>query len=408
MAAAVPPGSSPHAWRDVLADLARALHEAGAAAHRIEDSVDVAAAALGVEASVFATPTALILGFAPDDTRVMRVTPCEVDLARLARLDDLVDELCALPEEANPTGLADLRRRIGESPPVYGAWPTLAALALVPGAVAAAFGGGVGEVAVAAVVGFLAGWGERLLVDRPSLRRSWFLLASLGASLSAAATSAGAGLDADVIVLGGLIVLFPGFTLTTAVAELSTGNLAAGTSRLTAAALVLLQLGVGAAVASRLAPLLFTAPVSSGLAPASTGWQSAALLGAGLGLCLLLRVPRRWVPAALLASALSFWGTVWATSLLGQDLGALGGALLATAFSNAMARWFSVPAVVPLVPSIILLVPGSVGYRSMLALADQQTLLGVQTAVSMFFTAVAIVAGMLLAHTIVSPRRLPV
>ena len=59
-----------------------------------------------------------------------------------------------------------------------------------------------------------------------------------------------------------------------------------------------------------------------------------------------------------------------------------------------------------LVPGILLLVPGSVGYRSLSSLMERQTVAGIETAFSMILTAVALVAGLLIAGVIAPEPRL--
>jgi uncharacterized membrane protein YjjB (DUF3815 family) len=57
------------------------------------------------------------------------------------------------------------------------------------------------------------------------------------------------------------------------------------------------------------------------------------------------------------------------------------------------------------VPAVLLLVPGSMGFRGVSALLGRDTLSGVGTLFEMFVVAIAIVAGLLVANAVVSPRR---
>ena len=54
---------------------------------------------------------------------------------------------------------------------------------------------------------------------------------------------------------------------------------------------------------------------------------------------------------------------------------------------------------------VLLLVPGSMGFRGMASLLGHDTLSGVETVFAMFVVATAIVAGILIANAVVSPRR---
>jgi uncharacterized membrane protein YjjB (DUF3815 family) len=58
------------------------------------------------------------------------------------------------------------------------------------------------------------------------------------------------------------------------------------------------------------------------------------------------------------------------------------------------------------IPGMMLLVPGSIGYRSLESLMERDVVAGIGTAFSMALVAVAIVAGLLLANSLVPPRRI--
>ena len=73
--------------------------------------------------------------------------------------------------------------------------------------------------------------------------------------------------------------------------------------------------------------------------------------------------------------------------------------------SAAFERWRHRPAPVVLVPGILLLVPGSIGYRSLSSLLERDTIAGIDTAFTMVLTAVSLVAGLLLAGVLVPPPR---
>ena len=72
--------------------------------------------------------------------------------------------------------------------------------------------------------------------------------------------------------------------------------------------------------------------------------------------------------------------------------------------SNLYALWRDRPAQVPLTPGVLILVPGSVGFRSLASLLDRQVISGIDMAFTMVLVATALVAGILVANEIV-PRR---
>jgi uncharacterized membrane protein YjjB (DUF3815 family) len=56
-------------------------------------------------------------------------------------------------------------------------------------------------------------------------------------------------------------------------------------------------------------------------------------------------------------------------------------------------------------PGILLLVPGSVGFRSMSFLLERDTPLGLDTAMLLLTLLVSIVAGLMFGDLLISPRR---
>jgi uncharacterized membrane protein YjjB (DUF3815 family) len=94
---------------------------------------------------------------------------------------------------------------------------------------------------------------------------------------------------------------------------------------------------------------------------------------------------------------------------LGVELGTFAGALAVGLASSGYERWTGRPSAVLMVPGILLLVPGSVGFRGLISLTERQALVGIETIFSMVLTAVALVAGLLIAAAVapeprVSPR----
>jgi uncharacterized membrane protein YjjP (DUF1212 family) len=70
--------------------LGRAMHTYGFPAHRIELVLESACHKLGLQGQFFSTPTALFSSFGPQEeqqTHLLRVTPGEVNLGKIADLD---------------------------------------------------------------------------------------------------------------------------------------------------------------------------------------------------------------------------------------------------------------------------------------------------------------------------------
>lgn len=408
LSAREPTASATHT-ADFIELFARALHRFGTPAHRLEEALVAVSKRLGVQGQFFSTPTALFAAFDHPDlarTRLLRVEPGEINLEKLSLLDA---ELARATSRAVDIQRAQARiAAVLDTPPRYGRTSTTAAFALSSAAAAHFFGGGVAEILGAGLAGLLIGLLALLVEVWPSAGRLFELLAAL---IAAFATTALAGLWGGMApflaTLAGLIVLVPGLGLTTAMTELATRNLVSGASRLAGALLTFVTLGFGVAVGNRLGVALVGSVDIVPTAATMPVWsEPLALLVAAGAFTVLFRAHPRDCGWILAAAALALYGSRVGSETLGPELGALTGAALVGLASNLHARWLDRPAAVTQVPGLMLLVPGSVGFRSVAALLERDTLSGVQTAFSMTLVAVALVTGLLVANILVPPRRI--
>lgn len=401
------PDAAARASMTFVLELGRALHRYGAPAHRIEDVMGRVSARLGLEGQFYSTPTALIASFGPPPapaTSLLRVQPGESGLDKLGALDTVVDEV--VDGRLDPDAGLEAVRRILDRPPPFGRLAVVAAYALVSFTAARFFGGGLAEACVAGLIGLSTGALSLVFTRTPSTVRVFELVAALVAAALAQGAALVVPLSPYVAIVSGVIVLVPGFTLTVAMAEVATRNLVSGTARLTAAAVIFLEIAFGVALGERLVTGLFGAAVPA--APATGPWwtEALAVAGSAVGLLVLFQAPRRRLGWVVLAAFVAYYGARTGAWLLGPALGASVGAFLAAAASNLYARRLRRTALVPLTPAMILLVPGSIGFRSLSSLLDRDVVSGVDTAFTMVLVAVAIVAGLLVANVVVSPRRL--
>lgn len=386
--------------------LGEALHRYGAPAHRLEALLEKVVARLGVDARFYSTPTAIFAAVGrPDElsSSFVRVPPGDMDLGRLVELDAL--SMALVDGEVSFTDAAAQLDAILEHPPVYSNAFTLVAYAVASAAGARLFGGGFNESMVALVAGFCVGLVAVLAPRVEALNRIQEAASALIASLLIALAGAFVKpLSIEVTTLAALLSLFPGLSLTVALTELATRNLMSGTARLAGAVTVLLQLTFGVALGGRIGVLFFDGVSSPPPEPAL--WTMApAFILATVALVVLMRgrVEELWMMG--LTALAGYIGTRLGASVLGPELGAFIGALVAATTSNALARVFDRPAVVALVPALLLLVPGSVGFRSVTSFFENDVIAGVSFAFSMLIVGVSLVAGLLLANVLMRPGR---
>ncbi len=389
-------------------ELGRTLHRFGASAFRLEEVLESVARSLAlVDAQFFSTPTSLFASFGElgaQHTSLQRIDPGEIDLGKLYDVDRLADDVARGRVDAE-VGLEKLRA-LADRPPRFGPLVTLFAYAATSASVARFFGGGIAEILVGCAIGCVSGALWLMLARSTSGVRVYELVAAALASLMAqAAAHSFGGVSVFVCTLSGLIVLVPGLTLTTAISELATRHLVSGTARMMAAATAFLLIAFGVAVGNQLGHTILGQPIDASPSELPFWTELLAFAVAVACLILLFRAPLRSAPAILVTASIAYFGSREASILLGPEIGVFFGAFGAAVAANVYARRYDRPASVPLVPGILLLVPGSVGFRSVSSFLDQNLLSGIESAFTMVMIAVAIVAGLLFASVTVSPHR---
>jgi uncharacterized membrane protein YjjB (DUF3815 family) len=202
----------------------------------------------------------------------------------------------------------------------------------------------------------------------------------------------------------------PGLMLTTAVAELSSQNWASGTARFAGATVALLKLTFGTIVATQVAHALGWQPqlISAPQLPAWAEW--VGLLVGSAAFAVLFGAARRDFLVVMAGAWIGYGLTRLGGQIPGLSSEAFaGGVFLAglgvAMVSNAFGRIFRRPGALLRVSGIILLVPGSVGFRSLNFVMERDVVLGLDTAVAVLSALIALVAGLLFGNLLVPPRR---
>ena len=388
-------------------ELGAALHRAGAPAHRLETALSRISTQLGLQAAFFSTPTSLTAAFGDlggQRSGLVRVTPGDVQLERLVLLDATGDAL--LSGELDLDQAEAQVAAIEAAPPRFGPRATTAATSLVSATAVGFFAGTWGDVVLAGLVGLAVGLLQLASVRIAALGR---LFLPVAAATATALASLGAwllpGSSAHLITLCALIVMVPGLSLTVAANELATGHLVSGTARMTGAAVVFLQIGLGVVAGSLVGGLLPPSPMPVVTLPLPPGSLWAAGVLAAMSLVVLFQARPRDTPIILLAALTALAATHTAGHWVAAPGPAFVGALAVGLLGNATARISGRPAQVAVLPGILLLVPGSVGFEAISAMLQDEVLVAVQTAFAALMAAVALAAGLLVANAALPARK---
>lgn len=390
-----------------ILQLGRALHTSGYSAQRLEEALMLTSDRLGIIGQFFSTPTSIMASFGPQDdqrTFMIRVEPGDSDLGKLARVDTVARSV--LSGQMTPAEGSAAIDRLDRTPPIYGKLLTTLAFGLASGAGARFLGGGPGEMVVGLLVGLVIGLLALSAARHPALGRIFEPVAAFTASAIASLLAvAGVPVSVFLATLAGVIILIPGLTITTAITELSTRHLASGTARLMGALVLLMGIVFGIAFGNKTVTLMFgavpeTAPI------ALPGWTLvAALLLTPLAFAVLLKAEWRDVPWVIVAGGVAFLGARGGAEWLGPELGAFCGALVTGIGSQWYSRITNRPSQIALVPGLLLLVPGSIGLRSLTSMLTSSGVLpGIEGVFQMALIAVSLAAGILVAR-VISPQR---
>ena len=328
--------------------------------------------------------------------RLLRVPPSDYNLTRLILLEKLAADF------EGPDSLDDAERRLKailDTPPPWGARSLTPCGALLSGSVAALFHGGVAEIVCGGITGAVFVLAYLRLSRRVRLNPvAPLLLCAMAALLAKALLPLFPQQAVFITILSAVILLLPGFTTTIALSELATGNLLSGSGRLAGAFILTLMMGAGMAIGLKLADVILPAASAGATVPLPEWAFWAGVAGLGVALLGVLQAPLRAAPVSIGACVIA----CLVSSVVGAHYGDIAAAFtsaFAVAFAGHLYQRFTAkPAALVQVPGLLVLVPGSVGFRGLNALIEQNFLEGIRITSGMVLTATALAVGTLLAN----------
>jgi uncharacterized membrane protein YjjP (DUF1212 family) len=397
---------------DYLAEVGALLTRYGCPAYRLEHLIQVVADLEGFDAESMSLPTALFVNVSPRVAgagpvhRMVRLREWGVSLDKLLWVDEIFNDV-AFERRTIENARAALRG-LDERPPAYSrAWKWIAA-AGNSAAAAVFFRGCAADVALAAGLGAVIYGLSRLLGRHPQAKLLVDFLGALVTSLTAlVAARFWQTTSREVLVLAGLISLFPGMTLTTGLAELAHKNLVSGAARLMEAFMTFLAFLVGVAMALGLAQLVaLDMPVGPARDGLGLPFQVLAVFVVSLGFGVSFSIPRRLLWTALVSGGISYAVTALGTRRMPGHIAAFLAAAAVCTIANGLARATGRPAQLYHLPGMMLLVPGSFGFLSLDSFLRGDLASGASKSLSMMLIGGGLVMGVLLANVVLPPRKL--
>lgn len=388
-------------------ELAKALQQNGIPAHRMEETLFNVCDKLNIKGGFFTSPGGLIINIGQDDnqkTHFIKAAYGDLNLEKIDKIDTIYKNVIHKKISAGE-GFKELEK-INLSPNRYSTLMDILFFGLSTGSAARLFGGGYAEIIVSGIIGLFIGILNELANRFPRIGRTVIVISSLFAmAFSKLAVAFFGNYSIDIATITGLIILIPGFSFTVSITELVNGHPIAGTARFANTIISLLMIGLGIGIGSQIDKLIEIVPATTMLPviPSWTLW--IALTTVPLGFVVLFKaIPKDfiWILLACLCSYFSFkLGSIY----LGKYLAVFIASFSLGITSNIFSLIFDRPVSIMLVPGIILLVPGSLGFQSISDLMTNQTLHGIETAFSMTITTIALVSGIVFSNIILSAKK---
>ena len=385
--------------------IGRSLHKYGASSDRIEKALEILSSKLNVEVRCFSLPTGIFASFIDGDTeqaRMDRLDPGKINLSKLYHVDHIVDLVTW-----NEITIEDGSKRVKEIQnelPLYNNLLVTLSYGLIAFAITIFLKGTLLDAGFAALLGLIVGFFTETVkeerIDSVSDAIISFLVASLALLLGSIFP-----LNVNLITLASLIMLVPGLMLTLAIGELASQNLTSGTARIMGAFVILLKISFGVYLGYQLVKYFNIPMLEAQLGSPSLPIEILALVLSGMGLSLSFQARKQDYIWIILAAFISFYSSAILINMLGVVGGYLVAGTVVGSLSNVFSRVKNRPALIFLLPAIILLVPGSIGFQGLGFLFDKNILEGFNSIFNMISIGISLISGTYFGAILVKPRR---
>jgi uncharacterized membrane protein YjjP (DUF1212 family) len=390
-----------------IIQLGKAAHAYGSPAIRLESYLKRLSQAFGIKGEFQSTPTDMIFAFQKDeeDWQKIHVTSAGggLDLTKLPRLDELVNDIiagkCSISD-------ADTRlKEIDKSPDPYGNVILAIGYAFLGAGIAGVFSGSWTDILFSSLISLVVFAMVWQAGRKGGWVADWLPLSSafVAGLLAVTIKHAVPELNYVLVTVAGIIVLVPGYSVSIGVAELVNNHVVSGLSNLTNGLVYLFKQFLGAWLAFSIVIALGSLPSATSTA-IDPSWNWACVPAMFIGLILVFQTSPRYLLWALVSCSLGYGGVLLGSALMGSNLGNLLGAVAVGVFANVWEWKSGRPGSIVLLPAITTLVSGSIGLRGLVASA-QGDAAGSGQFMEMFLIAITLTAGLLIANTIVKPKK---
>ena len=354
---------------DLVSDLGYELAMNGAETFRVEESIYLVLKAYDIDAEVFAIPNCMHISIEPvigrPLTRMRRIGTHGSDLDAVERFSSLSRRICAerpAPEIAAQWLIDAKQQRRSFRFPIHMAGYFFGAFGfalLFGGNLADALCSGLCGLMVCLVNHLIEKMGGNIFFRTVAAAFPMALLASALEALNLVG-------NIDCVIIGALMLLVPGLLFTNAMRDIIFGDTNSGINRIVQVLLISVATALGTAVALNCGTWLWGAPAEVAMLDHNIAIHCIAALIACVGFAIFFNIHGPDIALCGFGGVLA-WITYLVLCRLGfyDLLGYFFGAIVASGYSEIMARIRKRPAISYLVIGIFPLIPGAGAYYTM-------------------------------------------
>lgn len=397
--------------QDYVLRLARALIKFGAPSHRLEEAIDHTAKTLELNLQCVYLPNMMIVAFTDYETHTSETHLLKFSAGlNMYKFSQVHKILKMVTHSSMPVEEAIMKLdAINMEKDLYPRWAKLLTYSLASFCTAPMFyKGNWVDAGVSLLIGTLVGLMGWLSEKVPSYAHICEITMSVVVAFVAEALHN--HVCRSSVKMAGIVMLLPGYTITSSLLELSSRHMISGSVRLFYAIIYSLMLGYGLTIGASLWNLIDPSsnPAAvTGACPESLDpkWNILFVPIFALTLNIWLKAhPRQWV----LATILSIIGYVisYATATWAGAKTEVSSALAAFAIGfcgNVYQRMTHQLTFQAVVCAVFFLVPGSLGLKGAMAWFTDDMVGGVNFALQMVITAIAISVGLFASALVVYP-----
>lgn len=385
-----------------IMDLGKALHSYGLAAHELEELLKELSKKFSMQGHFFCTPTQIIANFnlSEDESiySIERVEPGGINLGLLQKTYELTQEV--LKDQISLEHASNKIKSILKSKPFYSNKFIVLNYTLLAACISLLICNSFVELWISIFLGLVVGLVNTFIsIDKKLYGLEEFLISFIVSLLSCTLFMYFPYFSILKTSLAAILIFVPGLTVTTALTELATRNLVAGTARLMSALILFLKIIFGLILGFYFLTYLDPSIVLNFEVENQIGnFWILGLFFTPLAFTVLLNARLKDIWGIALSSFVAYLPSYFLNSFFNPATISFLSAFFLGITGNIYSRIFDRVLALYMVPGLFLIVPGSIGLKGFSSLVFKDTLEGINGASEMFLIATSIAVGILVSN----------